>query len=318
MANFINKIKDADTGESYSIIPAIKMTVDDNFKLTVRLENPSTGEVLMESDSLDLPIESMITDVKYDSNNKQLVLTLQNGTQTRVDIKNALGGCLFTDDDKDNLDKVFAWYESENYVQPSLSYVSSTPNGGTYEKGSTQTVTKISATVTKGTSNIVKLEAFNGSAVIGTITENSITGAKTFGNLSISVSSNKNFKVKATCADGKTTEANTGSFTFVYPYYWGVIASDATISAALVTSLTKKVESKATKKPIFTANNQKMVFASPYTVSKITDPNGFDVTSTFTESTVPIKGLDGTTQTYYVYVTNDASTVSAFVMTFTH
>lgn len=318
MANFIDTIKDKDTGETYSIIPAVEMSVDDAFKLTVTLKNPTTDEVLKTSEPIDLPIESMITNIEYDSDNKQLVLTLQNGNKTTVDIEDALGGCLFTDQNKTDLNTLVKWYESENYVQPSLSSVSSTPNGGTYEKGDTKTVTKISATVTKGTSNIVKLEAFDGSTVVGTITEDNITGARSFSNLSISVSSNKNFKVRVTCADGKVKEANTASFTFVYPYYWGVIAADATVNEAAVKALTKKVESKGTKKPNFTANNQKMVFASPYKVTKITDPNGFNVTSTFTENTLKITGLDGTAQTYYVYVANDAATVSAFVMTFTH
>ena len=317
MANFIDTIKDADTGELYSIIPAIEMSVDDAFKLTVTLKNPGTGEVLKTSDPIDLPIESMITNIEYDSDNKQLVLTLQNGNQTTVNIEEALGGCMFTDQNKTDLDTLVKWYESETYTYPSLS-ASSTPNGGTYEKGNTQNVTKITASVTKGTSNVVKLEALDGSTVIKTITGTDLTGSQSFTDLSLSVSSNKNFTVKATCADGKTKSATTGSFNFVYPYYWGVVAADVIVNAATVTALAKKIESKGTKKPSFTANNQKMVFASPYKVTKITDPNSFNATETFTMSEIKITGLDGTAQTYYVYVSNNASTVSAFVMTFTH
>lgn len=317
MANFIDTIKNKDTGESYSIIPAIEMYVNEtDYKLTVKIKNPSTNAVLKEAE-IDLPIENMVTNAEYDSDNKQLVFTIQNGETINVPIEAALGGCLFTDQNKTDLATLMSWYESETYKPPILS-ASASPNGGTYEKGHTQTVTKITANITKKTSNVVKAEALDGSVVIGTINGTDLTGSQVFANLSIAVSSNKTFSVKITCANGKVTTANTGSFNFVYPYYWGLVAADATVDAAAVTALTKKVESKGTKKPSFTATNQKMVFASPYKITKITDPNGFNVTSTFTENTLKITGLDGTAQTYYVYVANDAATVSAFVMTFTH
>lgn len=63
-----------------------------------------------------------------------------------------------------------------------------------------------------------------------------------------------------------------------------------------------------------------MVFATPVAngvIKTITDPNGFNVTDTFTQSTVSITGLDGTAQSYYVYVSG-ATTVSAFKETFAH
>ena len=52
-------------------------------------------------------------------------------------------------------------------------------------------------------------------------------------------------------------------------------------------------------------------------IKKILDPNSFDVTSTFTITEIKITGLDGTSQSYYVYV-NNASTVSGFTMTFSY
>ena len=215
------------------------------------------------------------------------------------------------------------------WVAPVVTAAVVTPsNGGVFEKGNTQTVTSVNVTVTKKSANITKVELYNGSTVIGTksgsdlsaVNSSSTAQTLSFTGLNVSVSANQNLTAKVTDADGKVTSANTGTFSFVYPYYYGVIASGATADAATVKALTKVVQAKGSKALNFTASNQKMVFAAPAAngaIKTITDPNGFNVTDTFTSSTVSITGLDGTAQSYYVY-TSDATTVSAFKMTFAH
>lgn len=203
------------------------------------------------------------------------------------------------------------------YIAPSVS-ASSTPNGGTYEKGNAQTVTAIKATITKKSAAIVKVEALDGSTVLGTETSEDFgSGTVTF-TVSVSVSTNKNFTVRVTDGENKTVTASTGTFSFIYPYYYGVADADATVDETLIKTFTKLVQAKSAKSISYTANNQKMVFVSPYSVSKITDPNGFDVTDTFTMTRVSVTGLDETAQSYYVYTANEASTVSNFTMKFTH
>lgn len=211
------------------------------------------------------------------------------------------------------------------WVAPTVT-ASATPNGGTFEKGSTQTVTVIKVNVTKKSANITKVEIFNGSTSLGSKTDTDLStlnssGADSFTfTVSVPVTSNQNFTAKVTDADNKVTSANTGSFAFVYPYYYGVIAADATADAATVKTLSKKVEAKGTKTIPYTASNQKMAFATPTAngeIKTITDPNGFNVTDTFTKSTVSITGADGTAQDYYVYVSG-ATTVTSFNMKFAH
>lgn len=210
------------------------------------------------------------------------------------------------------------------WVAPVVT-ATSTPNGGTFEKGTTQNVTAISTTITKKSARITNVEVFNGSTSLGAKTgsdldtiNNSGSGTLTF-TVSVPVTaSNTKFTVKVTDADGKTTSANTGTFTFVYPYYYGVIDIGATVDFA---NLAKIIQSKGAKSVNYTANNQKMVFATPTAngaIKKITDPNGFDVTGTFTQSAVSVIGLDGTAQDHYLYIANDASTVTSFKMTFAH
>ena len=211
------------------------------------------------------------------------------------------------------------------WVAPSVS-ASSTPNGGAFEKGNTQTVTAIKVNVTKKSANITKVEVFNGSTSLGSKTGADLSTLNSNGSasytftVSVPIKANQNFTAKVTDADNKVTPANTGSFSFVYPYYYGVIAANATADAAAVKALSKKIEAKGTKTIPYTASNQKMVFAVPAAngaIKTITDPNGFNVTDTFTKSTVSITGTDGTAQNYYVYV-SDATTVTAFDMKFAH
>ena len=215
------------------------------------------------------------------------------------------------------------------WVAPVVNAVVATPsNGGVFETGNTQTVTQINVTVTKKSANITKVEIFDGDSSLGAkegtdLDEINASGtAKTlaFTGLNVSVSANKSFTAKVTDADEEVTSDTTGAFSFVYPYYYGAVAADATINEATVKALTKVIQAKGTKALNFTASNQKMVFATPksYGVIKtITDPNGFNVTDTFTQTEVSITGLDGTPQDYYVY-TSAATTVSAFKMTFAH
>lgn len=213
------------------------------------------------------------------------------------------------------------------WVAPVVSAkVVSPANGGVFEKGNTQNVTSISVTVTKKSTNITKVEIFDGSVSLGSKTGTALSALNSSGSatltftVDVDVTANKSFQAKVTDADSKVTTANTGTFTFVYPYYQGVIGASATANEAAVKALTKVVQTKGTKSFNYTASNQKMVFATPASngvIKTITDPNNFNVTDTFTQSTVQITGLDGTKQNYYVYV-SEPTTVTSFKMTFAH
>ena len=213
------------------------------------------------------------------------------------------------------------------WVAPIVSATVVTPsNGGTFEKGDDQTVTSIRVTVTKKSANITKVEIFDGSESLGSKTGADLNTLNTSGSATFTftvnkeVSSNKNFQAKVTDADTKVTTANTGTFTFVYPYYQGVIGASETADADAVKALTKLIQAKGTKSVTYNAKNQKMVFATPASygaIKTITDPNGFNVTDTFAQELVSITGLDETPQNYYVY-TSAATTVSNFTNKFAH
>lgn len=205
------------------------------------------------------------------------------------------------------------------YVSPTVTASIVTPtNGGTVEKGTTQNVTKIRVNVTKKSASITKVEIFDGTTSLGVKTDGVAAGGTFDFTVAVAVTANKSFTAKVTDSENKTVSANTGTFTFVHPFYTGVCAGNATIDATLVTGLTKKIETKGAKTISYKCNNESMIFAydASYGVLKsIIDPNNFNVTDTFTRSEVSITTLDGASTKYYVYK-NPASTVDKFAMKF--
>lgn len=62
-----------------------------NFKMTAILKNKN-GDVIDTSNEIDLPLETMVIGASYDSDKKELLITLQNGTETRVPISSLIDG----------------------------------------------------------------------------------------------------------------------------------------------------------------------------------------------------------------------------------
>ena len=207
------------------------------------------------------------------------------------------------------------------YVSPTIS-IQGTPNGGIFEKGDNQTITSVKVVVTKKSEKITKIEVLQGSNVLISQEDSTIANGGTF-TYSINVpvnSSNVQLTGKVTDATGTVKSSTTASFNFVYPYYIGVCNEDDVINESLIKGLTKRIEAKGTKNISYTTEQQKMIIAYPKSygsIKKILDPNSFDVTNTFTRTEIKITGLDGSSQSYYVYV-NNASTVNGFTMTFSY
>ena len=207
------------------------------------------------------------------------------------------------------------------YVDASVGNATGSPNGGTYEKGVTKTITSVSISVTKKSEPITSVALYNGSTLIEEKTGDAVKngGTITFTNLNVVVPTNGNqLTVKVTYPDAngnaKTVEKKTTALTFVYPYYMGECAADATIDEVLIKGLTKKVESRGSKTVTHSCENGGMVIAYPKAhgvLNSILDPNNFETIGDYTRSEVSITGLDGTAQTYYVYASG-AATVSGF------
>ena len=211
------------------------------------------------------------------------------------------------------------------YVAPSIGGATATPNGGTYEKGVTKTITQVSIAITKKSEPITSVALYNGSTLIEEKSGDAVKngGTITFTGLSVVVPTDGNqLTVKVTYPDAngaaKTESKSTTAMTFVYPYYMGTCAAGTAIDETLVESLTKKIESKGNKSNSFTVSDGHMVFAYPKAhgvLKSILDPNNFETIGNYTCHTVSVTGLDGTAQDYYVYVSG-ATTVSGFAVNF--
>ena len=203
------------------------------------------------------------------------------------------------------------------YVAFVLGSASRSAAAATLENGATQTLNSASISITKKSKPITSVKLMNGSTVLGEKTGDDVAagGTITFSNLGITVSKSNNPNLKFTVTDGTTsTDKNVGASTFVYPYYMGECAANATIDETLIEGLTKKVESKGNKTVTHSCENGRMIIAYPKAhgvLKSILDPNNFETIGDYTRSEVSVTGLDGTTQAYYVYASG-AATVSGF------
>ena len=206
------------------------------------------------------------------------------------------------------------------YTKPTVS-VSVTPNGGTYEKGTSVSVTALKATVTKKSSPIASVTMKQNSTVITTLTD--VANGGTLNMLpsgGVSLTADTTFTATATDTDGGSTSANSTKFTFVDPYYTGVVADGTTITGDIVKSLTKKVEAKGTKSYSYTTSGECMVIAYPKAhgvLKSALDPNGFENIASYTKHEVNVTTASGASVAYYVYV-KTASTVTDFVIKYSY
>ena len=218
----------------------------------------------------------------------------------------AVGGFKKGDKPQNMTFKEFADQLLHPYVATSgVGLTLSPTNGGTFEMGTTQTVTGATVRWTAGSQQVTKAEVLVGGSPVGQAEVSSGTSVAV--TVSDSIKANKTFTARAT----DPTKAYTGgnvTFTFVYPFYWGVVASGAPVDSAAITGLTKSVTNKGNKTVSYTTSGvQQAVFAFPASYGNLTsimDQNNFENIDTFTKSTVQVTGLDGTPQQYNVYVSN--------------
>lgn len=212
------------------------------------------------------------------------------------------------------------------YVDPQVFASISYPyDGAVLEAGNSVVISQVQVSATKGTSDIVKLEVFcsdNPEEPVATITEDIADGGVynvAIDNVVVS-SGSVHYIAKVTAKDGKTAEASTGSFNFVYPYYVGGV--DESVENPDIKSLTKKIETKDSKTIEYTVTNQRLIFAYPKSygkLSKITDQNGFTAYNQFnngTPSEITLVMANETPVEYYVYATTSAMTLANFDITF--
>ncbi len=209
------------------------------------------------------------------------------------------------------------------YVKQTVGTPSRVPNSTLLEMGNDQVITSVSAVVTKKSKPITSVALYNGSTLIAEKTGDEVKNGGTivFSGLDVAVpSTNVVLTVKATDTEGSVVSANTTAWTFVYPYYYGIVDAGVTINEDLIEGLTKDVKAKGNKSYSYSPNNQCAVIAFPKangTLKSALDPNAFENIAAFTKHDLKITGLNGQAVDYYVYVSG-AFTGSGFTYTFKH
>ena len=200
------------------------------------------------------------------------------------------------------------------YVAPTGVSLTMAATGGTFEAGTTVQVTTGTVKWTNGSQLISKAEVLQGSTVVGSadLSASATTSTITLTN-PISVTSNTSFTARVTDATKTTSGGNVG-YSFVYPFYWGVVDADVTApTAEQVAALTKVVQARGNKTFTYTTKGQRKVVAYPQAygpLKKAIDPNGFDNIDAMVRTEVSITGLDDTAQPYYVYTSSGVSSIT--------
>ena len=190
------------------------------------------------------------------------------------------------------------------YKAPSVS-LSITPSNTLYELGVTISSLTLKATTTQGSNDITSLVFLkNGSPLpntsISTLTQSNIRTDVTY---SAYVSDNIN-----------RINSNSINIKFINPIYIGSLSE---VNSTNIKAMTKKIVNVGSQSYTYTINNKKMCIAFPngWTLKNIIDPNGFDITQSFTSETVNIYCLDGNSKPYTVY-SSEFTSQSGFTVKF--
>lgn len=75
----------------------LSLTIDPStYVMTIELKN--SDDKVISSGEIDLPLETMVVNATYDSKTKEIVLTLQSGTETRFSVADLVSGLVTTEE----------------------------------------------------------------------------------------------------------------------------------------------------------------------------------------------------------------------------
>lgn len=272
-----------------------------------------TSELINDSNFIVINDEEKSADTTYSSQKIESLIAGSSGSALEREVVSSVDIGGIKEGDTLTVGTTLTDFVSkllEKYVAPVIS-ISISPSDTLYEKGDSIDSVTITASVTKKSENIEKVEFL----VNGTVKETVESGVSAGGSFSFTydegVTSNTTFRVRTNDIDTKTSKYADKSVSFVLPYYYGVVPND---SIAVLTNLTKDLSSKGTKTYTYTADNEHcvIVFDSAYAdLVSIKDQNNFENINDFTKKTINIGDY-----TYKYYITKGKKTISNFKFTF--
>jgi hypothetical protein len=204
------------------------------------------------------------------------------------------------------------------YTKPVINSLVLNPSAGAKEKNVSLTVNSATVKVTKKSKDIASVSLYKGSELVET-KQDTITSSGTTLTFDINetldgAADSVSYTIKVTEVgdNANTVTSSAQTYSFVYPYFYGVIANGAEITSDTITSLTKGIRVKGNHTYNYTTNNTCPIIAYPKsygTLKSIIDPNNF--TQDWSLNTVTVdNGSTISGVEYYVYV-GGASTATA-------
>lgn len=203
-----------------------------------------------------------------------------------------------------------------SYVAPAIVLTSSTSQA-LREKGTTVASVPLVATTTKRSNDITQVTFYKNGVLVSTVSSPSPGGGAENYTDGSGFTDTTTYFARVTDGTG-TVQSNTLTFSYVYPYYYGVGAPG--LSAAAVGGLTKSIiANTASVARQFSPTNQVYYFAYPAAypaLTSILDTNGFETIGDWTVRTENITGLDGNAVSYRIYEFSNLTTQTNFTNTF--
>lgn len=182
------------------------------------------------------------------------------------------------------------------YKKPSIS-LSINPSTTFFELGSAVSFTA-NVTVNKGSDDISEIVLMKDSTVLVTSKDN----------ISYEVSNILSDTTIKSYVNDKTNIVNSNNINikFINPIY---IGSTSSIGASDIKAMEKRVVNVSNQIFEYTVTNKRMCIAVPsgWVLKNIVDKNGFDITPSFTKTTVNLYCLDNTLRAYTVYYSEPTS-----------
>lgn len=269
-------------------------------------------------DSEDV-IHTSLSDLGSDDGNAHINIktTYTNSTPMVTALGGLAAGTTFENMSlKDILDKLLY-----PYTKPTVTLTATANGAGIYEKGTSVSPT-FKVVTTKKSNNITSLGLYSGAILLASNVIVQAAGGTQTG-ITLTNALTATTTVTAKVGDGTSTVTSSGiTYTFVDPYYYGVVSAVPTTSAE-VTALTKLIQAKGTKTVTHTTTSEKgrYCFAYPASygdIAKVLDENGFDNTEDFTKSVISVTTAAGTAVDYNVYTYNNPVTAGSMSMTYSY
>ena len=192
------------------------------------------------------------------------------------------------------------------YKAPKVS-LSITPSNTPYELGATISTLTLKATITQGSNNVTSLVFLKDGSPLPSTSNLELSKTET------NVRTNVTYSAYVS-DDVNRINSNSINIKFINPIYIGSLSE---VNSTNIKAMTKKIVNVGSQSYTYTINNKKMCIAFPngWTLRNIIDPNGFDITQSFTKETVNIYCLDGNNKPYTVY-SSEFTSQSSFTVKF--